>query len=362
MIPAVTGEGRAHDEDPVLPEEITDAFSVEGSPSGWRAIAGGHIHRNVAVDLGERTFVLQRINTSVFADVATLMANVVRVVDHLRARGMTAPELVATRDGGWTHVDGAGGTWRMWRAVEGVETRTVVTGRSDAYEAAHAFGSFLLVMDDLPGPPLMPAIEGFHDLPGRLAALLDAIADDALGRAGAVTDVLGEVFDVGERISTVLGRGLALPIRYVHGDAKVANVLFSAATGQARCVIDFDTVMLDAVLCDVGELLRSATTTSREDSEPVELDLDLVEAVATGFVVGCEGDLTSAEPQGGPGGGGVDGRRRGEVPDRPPAGGYVLRHRPSGPEPRPRPGPAPPGAPVVDAEGDVRDLFGRAAS
>ena len=89
-----------------------------------------------------------------------------------------------------------------------------------------------------------------------------------------------------------------LPRRVVHHDCKINNVLFDVATGRALCVIDLDTTMQGNVLSDLGELLRTASCRSPEDEvhlASMSLDLDLVRALARGYLTGAAGLLTVEE-------------------------------------------------------------------
>jgi hypothetical protein len=56
-----------------------------------------------------------------------------------------------------------------------------------------------------------------------------------------------------------------IPVRPTHNDAKIANVLFDEATGEALCVVDLDTVMPGLSLHDFGDLARTTVSDSEED-------------------------------------------------------------------------------------------------
>src|SRR5207248_8762024 len=75
---------------------------------------GGHIHETFLVAATQGEFVLQRMNTAVFADPDAVLHNIVAVHDHLE--GALVPHLVGTRAGAWLVRD-AVGTWRAWRRV-----------------------------------------------------------------------------------------------------------------------------------------------------------------------------------------------------------------------------------------------------
>lgn len=273
------------------------AFGFDPTTSAWHPLPGGHIHDSFVVADGGPRAVLQRLNRDVFTDLGTLISNVARVVAHLRARGLVAPRLLSDTRGA-TLVDGAdSGTWRAFAFLEGTVGRTAGERERGAFEAARAYGRFASALRDLPEPPLAPTIPRFHDLRRRLDDLETAARAAEGGRAPAVRAEVSRARSVAASVVEGLDREAArrgpLPVRTVHNDAKLGNVRFSASTGRAVCVVDFDTTMAGAVLCDVGELLRSAAThTPEDDPDPgrVDLDLRLVDAVGAGYRAGA-GDL-----------------------------------------------------------------------
>ncbi len=87
-------------------------------------------------------------------------------------------------------------------------------------------------------------------------------------------------------------------MRPTHNDAKIANVLFDAATGEGICVVDLDTVMPGVAPYDFGDLARSTVSDSDEDERDlsrVSVRLPVFEALAAGFVEGAGEALSAAE-------------------------------------------------------------------
>ncbi len=77
------------------------------------------------------------------------------------------------------------------------------------------------------------------------------------------------------------------PLRVVHNDTKINNVLFRQGEPVALAVIDLDTVMPGLVAHDFGDLVRSSMA-GLGDVEPegreAVIDLALFEALAEGFL------------------------------------------------------------------------------
>ena len=127
-------------------------------------------------------YVLQRVNDRVFSDVDTLLSNVERVTAHMRCtagrdRSSSPPTTGPFRFRRPMHRAGA-----PFIYLEATVGRRAPTGPVDAFEAARAFADYLMVMEDLPGPPLPATIERFHDLRRRTDALEAVVAADPVGR------------------------------------------------------------------------------------------------------------------------------------------------------------------------------------
>jgi hypothetical protein len=237
------------------------------------------------------------------------MQNVARVAEHLRSqlaaegcpdRRRRCLEPIPTRAAALLHTDAQGQVWRAFGFIEGAVSFEKPEGLAQAHGAAFAFGDFARRLADLGGPPLHETIPHFHDFPARVAALEAALRADPHGRARAAR---AEAVALRARCAELM-QGLSahavdrLPRRVAHHDCKLENLLFDAASGEALCVIDLDTVMPGTLLSDFGELVRSSTNTASED-EPdasrVDFDLEVFGALASGYLEGVGPVLTPAE-------------------------------------------------------------------
>ncbi|HXY42485.1 MAG TPA: phosphotransferase, partial [Vicinamibacteria bacterium] len=225
------------------PEQATavlSGFAVEGRLLRLQPYSGGHINDSWLAVLaeagGERQFLLQRINRTVFHRPEQVIENMERVTAHLaarlRAEGADVERrvlrLVRTRWGAPSRQDETGETWRLLPWIEGTRSLERARSEREAFSTALAFGHFLRQLQDLPGPRLHETIPAFHDTPGRLAAFERAVAADREGRAaGAGPEI--EALLARRALAQVLADPLArgeVRERPVHNDAKISNVLF----------------------------------------------------------------------------------------------------------------------------------------
>jgi CTP:molybdopterin cytidylyltransferase MocA len=253
------------------------AFGLDASNSAPAPFGDGLINTSWRVEAAQGPHLLQRLNSEVFPDPVAVAENAAaaaaRVDDALRRRGDDDPRhRLVFRDGPDGHPwlrDASGNVWRA--AVLVTDARAPDTSRPvEVRAAARELGRFPGLVAEGAGPKVSEILPGFHDTPGRLAALYNRAEADPIGRLANCRvefDRLDELAPLARRLSPA-----SQPTRLVHNDAKLDNVLVDVNTGEALCVVDLDTVMPGLAVHDFGDLVRSAVT-GRPEDEP---DLDLV--------------------------------------------------------------------------------------
>ena len=262
----------------------------------------GHINDTYCASFdqaGQRIrYVVQRINTLVFTRPAELMENIDRVTRHALAtlHALRSPEAyrrtltcIPALSGKSYAVDARGDHWRVYPFIERARAYNELESNEQAYQAARAFGEFQQLAATLGGARLHETIPDFHHTPKRLAALEAAISADIAGRATSVTaEIAFARAHAGDcsRIVDLIAAG-EIPERVAHNDTKLNNVLLDEVTAEGICVIDLDTTMPGSSLYDFGDMVRTATPSTREDDTDIEnlgIRLDRFEALAKGYL------------------------------------------------------------------------------
>jgi len=288
---------------------VASDFRIDGHFLHAEPYGTGHINDTYCAVFdqgGTRVrYIFQRINQHVFHFPAALMENVRRVTAHLSAKtegladcSRRALTLIPTRDGQSHHIDRDGNYWRAYNFIERARTLEAVESPSQAFEAAKAFGHFQKLLADLPPPRLEETIPDFHHTPKRIAALEQAVEADLLNRAALAEPEIDFAFKHKGLTTTLLEA--KLPERVTHNDCKLNNVMLDDATDEGICVIDLDTVMPGLALYDFGDMVRTTTSTAKED-EPnlskVTAEFLMFEALARGYLTSASEFLTPLEKQ-----------------------------------------------------------------
>ena len=290
--------------------ELAHIFCLPGEIREINVIGNGNINSTYDVIMmiagEERRFIFQKLNVFVFKSPKRIMENIEKITSHiadkLEAQGKSRDYVMHfahTVDGKNYYMEDQG-FWRISEYVPNTVTYNSCEDLDRLRSAGRAFGNFQTMLSDFDATSLYETIPGFHNTRSRLAVFLRHVNEDPCGRADEVKDEIERIIalrPLGIRLNELLD-AQELPLRVTHNDTKINNVLFDRDTGEAKTVIDLDTVMPGLVAHDFGDAIRFAANTAAED-EPdlskVSLDIDRFRAFAEGFLSEVGSSLTPIE-------------------------------------------------------------------
>ncbi len=274
-----------------------------------RELGAGNVNDTFLVATGskrDKYFVLQRINRRVFIRPELIMQNLrvlsAHVSEGLRrnppaGRRWEMPRALLTADSTDHWIDPDGCFWRAISFIEDSESFDSVIDLDHAAEVGFAIGLFHSLVSDLPAERLKDTLEGFHITPiylGRYLAVLEKGRTPASADAAYCMDFI----DRRKEFASVLEKAKAdgrLPLRIIHGDPKVSNVMIDTRTGLAVSIVDLDTVKPGLVHYDIGDSLRSCCNPLGEDPgtpEEVRFEPGLCQALLRGYFSAAKSFLT----------------------------------------------------------------------
>jgi len=210
------------------------------------------------------------------------------------------PVLITTRSGRSFFFDDKGESWRAFHFIDAGTVFNTVLDRKHAYEIGRSVGRFQSLVSDLSPDSLHDTLPGFHYTPNYLSEYDKELKADVKKRAAAIL-VEREFVYHRRALAPVLTDLIAskdLPLRIVHNDPKVNNIMIHRETGKALCMLDLDTVKPGIVHFDFGDCVRSAANRAGEDAKDLEsitIDLELFEAIAEGYFSEAGAFLTKSE-------------------------------------------------------------------
>ncbi|QHU99717.1 phosphotransferase enzyme family protein [Synechocystis sp. CACIAM 05] len=293
---------------------IADQFDHQGKIVQIKPFGNGNINDTFLVDLDGQTqtsFILQRINHQVFKNPAAVMGNMVRVTTHIKQklqrqpleRPWLMPEVILTKNNQDHWDSGTGEFWRAISFIAGSESFDILTDPAQAKEVGTALGIFHQLLSDLSPSQLVDTLPGFHHTPVYLQQYQQALAQSPRLTGSLSPEinhcqrVIASWIDHCGVLETAKAKG-QLPLRLMHGDPKVNNILFDRQSGHAVSVIDLDTTKPGLIHYDLGDCLRSGCNLLGEETEnwsAVEFNLDLCRAMLEGYLPQCQHFLTAAD-------------------------------------------------------------------
>ncbi|MEN9388826.1 MAG: hypothetical protein RLZZ255_1802 [Cyanobacteriota bacterium] len=293
---------------------IAEAFHGCGCVQAVEPLGHGNVNDTYLVQAVDGLTVLQRMNTQVFSQPQLVMQNLQVLGEHIERKLQSAaahplleqrrwqlPRLVCTKEEGkaW-HCCPAGAVWRTITYVPDSSCTDVVEGAAQARELGIGLGLFHLLISDLPTTDLADTLEGFHITPGYLKAYHRALINtDRQPSAGSdhCMAFIRERESLCDRLEQAKANG-ELPLRPIHGDPKINNVLLDRHSGEAVALIDLDTVKPGLVHYDIGDCLRSCCNRLGEETDQIDavhFDLHLADAVLEGYLGVAGRFLSEAE-------------------------------------------------------------------
>ena len=290
--------------------ELAKIFCLEGTVENISVIPNGHINStyDVTIKNSEKTnrYVFQKINTYVFKNPTLIMKNIEGVTSHiskkLESQGKSRDfvmHFAHTKDGNNYYVDNDG----FWRISEYVTDSVAINSANNLSElrsAGKAFGNFQTMLSDFDATKLYETIPDFHNTRNRINTLTVHVKEDPCKRVEGVKEELKKIekfTPVAIRLNELVDSN-ELPLRVTHNDTKINNVLFDKNTGDAKTVIDLDTVMPGLAAYDYGDSIRAGATTAAEDEvdlTKVNFSLENFEAYTKGFIEAAGDALTPLE-------------------------------------------------------------------
>ena len=289
---------------------IAKIFGLNGEITSAEKISNGIINKTYDVRLydgkSESRYVFQCINLYVFKNPVKIMENIEKITAHiakkLDAEGKSRDRVMhfAHQADGKNYYIAGDEFWRVSEYVPNSVTFNSCENLEHLRSAGKAFGEFQTMLSDFDATLLFETIPNFHNTRERINTLMQHACEDPLGRVAEVRDEIEKIkrYRKPAEVLNELVDAKELPLRVTHNDTKINNVLFDSESGEAKTVIDLDTVMPGLVAHDFGDAIRSAANVTSEDelnNLTVRIDIERFRAFAEGFIGAMAESLTQKE-------------------------------------------------------------------
>ncbi|CAA9892740.1 Aminoglycoside phosphotransferase [Candidatus Methylobacter favarea] len=251
-------------------------------------LGNGLINDTYLVTTASSPFVLQRINRRVFPEPEHIMANLIRLNQHIEQKisgsvRLKVPEILLTTAKNPYFQDEKGDYWRALSFIADTESLETLAHISQAEQAGFALGHFHRLVSDLNPNALYDTLPGFHITPDYLNHY-HGVLNQRQTQSGSTenrycADFIASFQSMADDLEHAKRQGL-LPVRIIHGDPKLNNFLFDKHSKHIVSLIDLDTVNPGLVHYDIADCLRSCCHKPETD----EFDLDIGAAILKSYL------------------------------------------------------------------------------
>ncbi len=281
-------------------QQVLSHFGFKEGSYNIQPFGNGLINKTwvVEIKLSARTYILQRINETVFKHPADIAFNISLMGDWL---SKTFPNYLFTKPinkiNGHPLLKTEFGYFRMYPFVENSHSIDVVANEGQAFEAAKQFGRFTKNLSGLTVTQLKITLPDFHNLSLRYQQFEMAMQNGNEKRIKESKEWIEFIVKHKNIVTTFEELTKELKLRCTHHDTKISNVLFDK-TGKGLCVIDLDTVMPGYFISDVGDMMRtylSPVSEEEKDYSKIEIRSAFYHAIVNGYLSEMGEELSELE-------------------------------------------------------------------
>ena len=293
-------------------KSIVAEFAPQAQVIDIQGFGSGNINDTFWVSLQDAEYqflILQRINHGVFREPQLVMQNMRTYTDHVRDRLAQSPldrrwelpEILPTVQGQDYSQTTDGEFWRSLSFIENSKSYDAITNSQQAREVGYALGTFHYLTSDLAPEKLVDTIAGFHITPLYLQQYQQVIAEGKNTQTSPEITYCHQIIEQHQKLVHLLEDAKAsgkLPLRVMHGDPKVNNILFDQSTQLAVSIVDLDTVKSGLIHYDIGDCLRSGCNPAGEETRKwteVRFDMDLCQEILSGYKAIANSFLTKTD-------------------------------------------------------------------
>ncbi len=266
----------------------------------------GLINKTYLIEFDNIKYIIQQINSNVFKSPMAVMHNIDLITNHLKRKliyeGKNFQQLTLTliktkHNENFVIVNDE--YWRCYLCIEGI-TYEETTDPQIFYEAGRIIGEFQLLLKDFHTPLLNDNIRNFHNTPFRYEEFLEKVITNKYDRRKYCTLEITQINSRRNKMGIIVEalKNKQIPLRVVHNDTKLNNIMFDKNTKKSLCLIDLDTTMKGSMLYDFGDALRKGASTTTEDDtnlDNVKINFELVSSFVEGFLKSVKSIITDNE-------------------------------------------------------------------
>lgn len=280
--------------------EIIKQYPIDKKELIIQPFGNGLINNTWKVTAGNKGYILQRVNTTVFKNPELIDENIRKIGSYFSENYPDYQFVMPVEnENGKTLIKQQQEYFRLFPFVNNSFVYDKLENENLAYEAAGQFGKFTKLLSDFDASKLNTTLPEFHNLNLRHQQFVDAKKTGIHSRINLAAKQLKQL-DAHENILLEYQQFMASAnkkLRVMHHDTKISNVLFNA-DNKGICVIDLDTVMPGYFISDVGDMMRTYLSPANEEEQDfnkIIVRKDYYNSIVKGYLNEMESELSDFE-------------------------------------------------------------------
>lgn len=266
----------------LIPTSVLQQYAIE-KVLCIKPISIGLIHQTFEIHAEHKQYIMQKLHPILASP--EIASDFLAVTNFLKKKNFLAPECVLTMHDQVLARDG-NDTWRMQTKIAGMSF-DVVTQTTIAQSAGKIFGEFHQVMDAIDYQ--FQTKKSLHETEKIHSHFLDILEKKS---SSPLINFVGKEIQILQHELPCYFLPSDFPLRVIHGDPKISNILFHQ--NQASAIIDLDTCNRRPLLVELGDLFRSWCG-KRENDQNNKFSLPIFRAAWNGYKVSASGFLSKRE-------------------------------------------------------------------
>lgn len=254
-------------------------------------LGNGNINDTYLVTDTKRPFILQRLNPAVFANPTLIFENQLKLQKLVQTqpsqnKQLHIPRLLLTTEGRSHYQDMQGHYWRGQEFIEnGQEIPHLSSNQAES--VGLLLGSFHRLGQSQPSLTFHDILPGLHATSKHLQNYQNVKTNPVAGSTGQDLSFCHDYIEEHQQYAMGVDRKLnkTMPKRLIHGDPKLANILFDKTSKRACTLIDLDTIGPGLIHHDLSDLIRSCCNRAGEEQgqQEVHFDFESAQRIITGY-------------------------------------------------------------------------------
>lgn len=230
----------------MISKKILHAFGFANVIS-TKQLASGLIHQTYLIKNDRKQYIIQRLHPLLATP--EIAKDFLAVTNYLHEQKFVAPECVLTKNG---EVLANDGKWK-WRVQTFLPGKTIqkIENVKIAREAGEIYAKFHNIMSQ--SVYKFKSKKVLHDTEAIFSTFKKTV--EQFSDSELLLPVMKEVNDL-LKTTPKFFLSKKLPLRVIHGDPKISNILFDRS-GKAMALVDLDTCNRRPVVVELGDAFRS---------------------------------------------------------------------------------------------------------